>query len=265
MKLANYIFTVFGFLSLSLPAAYGSSAGQEKFDLSFKAWDQILKSSVKVTGKQSRVNYRALKSSPQALDDFLASVESVKKETFERWNSEQRLSFLINAYNAFTIKLIVDHYPVKSIKDTGSFLSSPWKKKFFKLWGEEHALDDIEHKMIRPVFKEPKVHFALVCASKGCPPLSPTAFLPEKLAAQLEEGASIFLTDLEKNRFDSVKSTLFISSIFKWYGDDFKEKYGSAQTFIAPRITRNSEDQKKASAATTQINYLDYDWTLNEE
>lgn len=235
------------------------------FDHGHRQWNDLLKRIVVVDGHESRVNYGKLKSNHQELDAYLKTLEKLKNAEFSRFSESQKLAFLINAYNAFTIKLILDHYPVKSIKDIGSFLKSAWKIKFFTLLDEERHLDSIEHDLIRKKFNEPRIHFALVCASKGCPSLRREAFTENRLEDQLEDVARNFLTDKTKNRYSKATNKLELSSIFKWYGEDFTKKHGSVEAFVATRMTENSEEQAAIRSKRASVSYLDYDWSLNEE
>ena len=134
------------------------------FDHAHRGWSEIVKGSVTWTNSASTVNYKYLKSNLISLDKYLKELSEVKSSEFEQWNRDQQLAFLINAYNAWTVKLILENYPVKSIKDIGGIFSSPWKQKFIKLFDKEISLDWIEHEKIRPTYKEPRIHFALVCA-----------------------------------------------------------------------------------------------------
>lgn len=266
--------TIFSYLVLSqslvagmaLPLA-SSASGTEPahFDHSHRQWNDFLKQVVVTVGHESRVNYSKAKANREKLDTYLKALEGVNKPEFENFSESQRLAFLINAYNAFTVALIVDHYPVKSIKDIGSFLKSPWKIEFFSLFGEKHYLDNIEHDMIRKWFHEPRIHFALVCASKGCPALRNEAFTADHLESQLEDAAKNFITDKNKNRFSRAQNHLEISSIFKWYGEDFVKKFGSVEAFLAPIISESPEEQNLIRSKRASISYLDYDWSLNDE
>jgi hypothetical protein len=160
------------------------------------------------------------------------------------------------------VKWILDSGIPKSIKDTGSFLSSPWKKKFFKLFGEETYLDHIEHDLARARFNNCRFHFAFNCASIGCPMLRNEAWLPEKLSAQLDDSAKRFLSDSSRNTYNGKSNSLEISKIFDWYGKDFeKDKTcgGSVKAFVSRYIT----DGGKPIPDTANIKYLDYDWKLN--
>jgi len=236
-----------------------------EFDHTHQAWTILLQNHVRLNGPASTVDYKLLKNDSEELQKYLGTLEAVAQSEFNRFSESEKLAFLINAYNAFTVKLIVDHYPVKSIKDIGSVFSSPWKKKFFRLFGEERHLDNIEHDMIRKSFNEPRIHFAVVCASIGCPALRNEAFVAANIEKQLEAAAQNFLTDKSRNRYLPESKKLELSSIFKWYGSDFPKKYGSLESFLAPRLTSNPEHQSIIREKKAVVSYLDYDWSLNEE
>lgn len=244
------------------PAAARSEASS--FDQTHSSWTRFLKTHVKVSGAKSTVPYAAIKRNPSDLEAYVRSLEAVNQSEFGSFNVDQKLAFLINAYNALTVKLVVDHYPVKSIKDIGSLFSSPWKKKFFKLLGKERSLDEIEHEMIRKQFAEPRIHFALVCASTSCPALRPEAFSSTKLNEQLEEQARLFITDKDRNRFDPSQAKLSLSSIFKWYGTDFEKSSGSVKAFVAPYMASEPGEKGLIQKQEVTILYLDYNWSLNE-
>ena len=182
----------------------------QSFDHSYAAYDAQLKKHVKwlPDGKQSRVNYKGFAAERAELTKTLDSLSAVTPAQFATFNKEQQMAFLINAYNAFTVELILAKYPdVKSIKDLGSTFSSPWKKSFFKLLGEERNLDWIEHDKLRPTgkniinggYQDPRIHVAIVCASIGCPALPPEAFTATKLDAQLESGMVEFVLEWQRH------------------------------------------------------------------
>ena len=192
----------------------GSSA--HAFDHTHAAWDKILKKHVKVFKHHSQFDYKAAKASDNAaIKEYANSLSAVKKKDFDTWSKERKLSFLINAYNVFTIQLILDNYPVKSIKKTTLF--SPFSKDFFKLFGEERSLGELEHEMIRKWFKEARIHFAIVCASIGCPALQNTAFNESNLEELLEKGSKDFMSDRSRNYYDAKESVLKLSKIFDWF------------------------------------------------
>jgi len=230
------------------------------FDHSHRRWQSLLSQYVKESGYASRVDYGEWKKQPQPLNAYLATLSSVDKAGFDRWNKNQQLAFLINAYNAFTVNLILQNYPVESIKDIGNFFRSAWKIDFIPLFGDIHSLDYIEHELIRGSgrYNEPRIHFALVCASIGCPKLQVEAFTEHNLQRLLELGASTFLADQSRNRFVAEENTLYLSPIFKWYGEDFAKKFGSVLNYVLPIISNGKEKPEEQI-----IKYLEYDWRLN--
>jgi hypothetical protein len=192
----------------------------------------------------------------------------VGKGEFDAWPKPQQMAFLINAYNAFTVELILTRYPdLKSIKDLGSFLVSPWKKKFFKLLGEERHLDWIEHEQLRPNYADPRVHAAVNCASIGCPALRHEAFTAPKLDAQLDDGMQRFMADRTRNRVQD--GALEVSMIFKWFREDFEKGHrGFARledvfAAYAPQLSDDAAVQARLKAKSLPVNHLDYDWSLN--
>lgn len=228
------------------------------FDHSHLEWQVILEEVVKKESSQALVNYKGLKKDQKKLKKYLESLSSVKKAEYNSWDKSKRLSFLINAYNAFTMELIINEFPLKSIRDAASLFSSPWKREFFTLLEKKHHLDWIEHDMIRKKFKEPRIHFALVCASLGCPNIQKKAFNHENLDKLLDLSARDFLGDKKKNYFDGEK--LHLSKIFKWYGEDFP----NLKKYISTYLTNDLKLQKKIQNPKTKINWLFYNWGLNE-
>ena len=166
--------------------------------------------------RNGQVDYRGFKEEEKELDRYLEVLEQVDSEALSR---DDRFAFYINAYNAWTIKLILTGYPdVKSIKDLGSFFRSPWKKKICRIDGEVISLDQIEHGILRPRFKDPRVHFAINCAAKGCPPLRSVPYEGTNLDQQLDEMAAAFINDPSRNRLE--RNTLYASRIFDWFEED---------------------------------------------
>lgn len=241
-----------------------STSMAKNFDHSYKNYASLLSKVQKSKGQQSLVNYQILHRDSKELDSVANSFSAVTKSQFDSFTKDQRLSFLINAYNLFTIKLIVKHYPVKSIKKIGSLFTSAWKKKFFVLLGEETYLDYIEHDLIRKKFNEPRIHFAVVCASISCPNLQPTPFTEINLEDLLRLSAKEFLNDPNKNSISKNQKELKLSKIFKWYGNDFIKKYGSFQSYISTRITSDKTTAKEIKDEKLKIKWNDYDWDLNQ-
>ena len=220
-------------------------------------------------GHNSLVDYAALQAAPGQLERYLEELSAVEAAEFQRWAADEQLAFLINAYNAFTLKLIVDHYPLDSIRDIGSFWQSPWKRRFFTLLGEEMHLDQIEHEIIREPgrFDEPRIHFAVNCASISCPALRPEPFTAAELEAQLEDSTRRFLGDASRNRYRA--GSLEASSIFKWYREDFERGWrgaddlGALLALYADALGLDDDVQEQLAGGAVQIRFLDYDWTLN--
>jgi Protein of unknown function, DUF547 len=241
------------------------------FDPSYAGYDALLNKYV----THGRVDYKVLKSDPVALDRYLDSAADVPEVQFKAWTQPRRLAFLINLYNASTLKLIVDHYPVKSIKDIGSFFRGPWDQPVVRLFGTAITLNHLEHKILRKQYHEPRIHMALVCAAKGCPPLRSAAYVADKLDAQLNDQARRYLSTPAGLRIDRKKGVVYFSSIFKWYGKDFIAKYSPAAGFqgldkteraVANFCSRylSAPDSDYLRTGGYSVKYLDYDWSLNE-
>lgn len=243
---------------LMLALMFANTSMAYAFDHQHRLWQQVLSANVQVNGAASRVDYRAIKSHPEQLAQYLASLSEVTQAQFQHWSTAQQLAFLINAYNAFTVNIVVEHYPIDSIKDIGNFFRSTWKIDFIPLFAERVNLDHIEHELIRgnPKFNEPRIHFALVCASIGCPKLQDQAFTGANLEELLEKGAQEFLLDPSRNRYNAKARRLELSSIFKWYGEDFEKHSGSVQAFVAKYM-------RLTLPVDTDITFLPYDWKLN--
>lgn len=261
----------FGSLLVLLGAVHAARAGQS-FDRSHAAWTALLAAHVRwnEAGTASTVDYAGFARDRAALDAYRAALGEVATTEFDAWPETDRLAFLVNAYNAHTVALVLTRYPdLASIKDLGGWITSPWKQKFFELLGESRSLDDVEHRMIRGGVgaREPRVHFALNCASIGCPALRPEAYRGDALDAQLADQTRRFLSDHGRNRWDAGAGRLEVSKIFEWYGEDFVSAGGSVAKFLAPHAALLSDDagaRAKIAAAAVAIAFLDYDWALND-
>ncbi len=222
----------------------------------------LLDKTLKVYVKDALVDYAALKADRRDLDRYLAAVSGLAESDFTAWPEKQRLAFLINAYNAYTLQLIIDHYPVKSIKDIGGWRKGPWDQLVVHLFGRTLTLNDLEHKILRVQYDEPRIHFALVCAARGCPPLRNEAYVAIRLDAQLDDQARQFLATANKNRVEASERVVYLSPLFKWYGSDFEKKSGSVVAALKPYWP------KRAAAVPGndgfKIRYTEYDWSLNE-
>lgn len=221
------------------------------------------------------VDYSGLKTDSRALDQYLDGLAQVAETRFNSWSESQQLAFLINLYNAATLGLILENYPVKSIKDIGGFFKGPWGQPVVSLFGGTITLNTLEHEIVRKKYDEPRIHLALVCAAKGCPPLRSEAYTDQKLNMQLDDQAKQFFGNPLKFRIDRRKNVVYLSPIFKWYGEDFIGKYTPEVGFggldADDRAVVNfssrylgKEDRKYLIGGGYKVKYLDYDWSINE-
>ena len=207
-------------------------------------WNELLKKHVSENGN---VDYKGFKKEEAALQSYL---ELLSKNLPEKsWTKNATLAYWINAYNAYTVKLILDNYPVKSIKK----IDSPWDAAFINLGNKKYSLGKIEHKVLRKM-NEPRIHFAINCASYSCPNLLNEAYTEKNLNNQLEAAAKSFINDKSKNNITA--NTIEISSIFDWFTGDFKKK-GTLIEFL------NKYSSVKINAKA-KISYKEYNWNLNE-
>lgn len=252
--------------SFALLLLFFLSTAVYAFDHGHTLYDQLLQDIVERVGHQTVVDYAKLKADSGRLQEYIDEIESISKDEYYHWSRNRKLAFLINAYNALTLKLIITHYPeITSIRELGNFpFFNPWKIKFFTLFGKKTHLDYIEHDLIRGQFNEPRIHFAINCAARGCPPLQSRAYVAGRLEQQLEHATRSFMTDPQRNRYNTEKQRLEISSVFKWFEHDFEKTAGSVEAFITPYITDDPEIRKLLLDRVISIKYLDYDWSLND-
>lgn len=254
-------------LLLILPQV--SSAKQ--FDHS--VWAALLQNNVYKTdnGKSTAVDYKGFLQEEAELDKYLQNLSAVTKDQFNQWPDKEQLAFLINSYNSWTIKLILTKYPdLDSIKDLGSLFRSPWKKEFIPLLGKKHSLDYIEHELIRGSgrYNDPRIHFAVNCASIGCPALRGEPYSGIEVEAQLEDATALFLQDRTRNRLRN--GVLEVSSLFKWYRGDFEKGWlgiSSLEQFFwqhAKDLGLTSEEAEGVRKGDIRISFLKYDWGLND-
>lgn len=213
------------------------------------------------------VDYKNLKNDNQ-LDNYLEQLSSTDPGQF---TPEQKLAFWINVYNAFTLKVVSVNYPINSITElhTGGKLigyligKTVWDKEFIIINEKKYSLNDIEHKILRKM-NEPRIHFAIVCASISCPALSNEAFESDKLEIQLEKGVRKFLNDSLRNHFDLKNRKAYISKIFSWFKEDFGGKDENILKFISNYLPYDIQEDLKNNFANWSIVYKSYDWDLNE-
>ena len=261
-------------ISLWLFAAASAFA---QFDHTHAQWTTLLKKHVVVMdgGKASQLRYAGMAADRAALKAYLDTLAKVTEGEFKVFNKNQQLAFLINAYNANMVEKILLRYPsIKSVWDYGKLIGNPFKDNFINLFGRKMTLDNIEHDAIRAAgtYDDPRIHFAVNCASIGCPMLREEAFVGERVDAQLEEQTVRFLSDRSRNRV-SADGKLEVSKIFDtppWYGNDFRKGHKGFKTLeslfakYANLLTDNAEHQKLVRDGKADIKHLEYNWSLNE-
>jgi len=254
-------------LALALVSGTHFPPVPSSFDQSHALWTEVLAARVRGDG----VEYQKLKADRAKLDEYLASLETVMPEEFAAWKREQRFAFWINAYNAYTIRRVVDAYPIASVQDLADAdKKSFWDQEFIPLGrlfpeagDRKLTLNDLENKILRPAFKDARVHVALNCASRGCPPLQDQAFVADKLERQLDQRVAKWLSNPAGIRYERDEKRLRVSKIFEWYRDDFVRDGDSVKSWIGSRAPE-AERTWIAAAEDLKIEYLDYSWKLNE-
>ena len=244
---------LFGPPKTQLSEAYEAKPDGPSFDHS--NFDALLRRFVDVEGL---VDYRGLGQEEPSLDDYIASIAEAP---FPDLGRDEKLALLINAYNAFTLKLILDNYPVDSIQDIPS--KQRWDAKRWVIGGQTYSLSQIEHEQIRPKFIEPRIHFALVCAAVGCPKLRQEAYVGSRISEQLEEQAKLLHSSQRWFSFEPGDSRARLTQLYNWYGGDFTQVSGSPLENAArysPGLQQALNTGKKP-----KIDWIDYDWTLNQQ
>ncbi|MEE9407548.1 MAG: DUF547 domain-containing protein [Polaribacter sp.] len=201
--------------------------------------------------KTGIVDYKSFKNDEAKLDSYISYLE--KTTPAASWSENKQKAFWINAYNAYTIKIILENYPLKSIMDIKEKGKTAWKIPFAKVGGKTYTLDHIEHQILRKDFSDPKIHVGVNCASGSCPKLGNKAFTEQNIEAELTRLMKDFVNDTTRNKIS--KKKVQISSIFDWFKDDFTKK-GSVINFL----NKYSETEISSKA---KISFLKYDWTLN--
>ncbi|MBN1932956.1 MAG: DUF547 domain-containing protein [Desulfobacterales bacterium] len=208
--------------------------------------------------KDEGVDYAGFKREETVLDQYLEILEKTDTQNLTR---DGQFAFYVNAYNAWTIKSVLSAYPgIKSIKELRTFLKSPWKKKICRLDGDTISLDTIEHDILRKRFKDPRVHFAINCASKSCPPLLSEPYAEDTLDQQLDDAAQAFINNIHNNYLEG--DTLYVSMIFKWFSEDFNDDIIGLFLRYA---TGNLHTKLEIENSKIKIKYLDFDWSLNDK
>ena len=253
------------------------------FDHSHEEFDHLLKKHV----KNGLVNYRSILAEPEAFYRYVRSLGAVSSPTVKMWSREQQMAYWINAYNAFTIQAIIERYPIKERSLTGIFfprnsilqISGIWSRLTFSAGGNSLTLGQIEHDILRKGFIDPRIHFAIVCASSSCPVLRSEAYRFDVLERQLHEQAIQFINDPARGvRWDANQNRLYVSKIFKWFEDDFNPNMlftGSSNRqhttgdpmmeFISIYLRNEAFAEALAKNRHIRLSYLPYDWRLNEQ
>ncbi|MEZ4751484.1 MAG: DUF547 domain-containing protein [Bdellovibrionota bacterium] len=249
---------------LALFVAVTLSTGSLGYDNSHTLWKQVLNT---YRTPEGLVAYGPLKKMfredpANPLARYLKQLSEVSFQSFSSWPQEEQMAFLINAYNAFTVKWIVDHYPVGSIKKTVGWFSSPWKQEFFSLLdGKIKHLDAIEHEWLREKYQDARIHAAVNCASLSCPVLQGVPFTGKDLNTQLESAFRAFLGDPSRNRYEVETGVLQLSKLFDWFESDFEKQFGS----LKKTVERFGPDSARTAIAKKgTVRFLDYDWGLND-
>lgn len=258
-----------GLLLILAMSLSGFLPASSYFDHSHGQWTALLEKHVQwvAQGTASAVDYPGFQADQAQLQAYLSELSAVTHEQYQQWSREQQLAFLINAYNAFTVQLILGHYPLESIKQIGGLFSNAWRQPFIPLLGQTLTLDEIEHGMLRQpgVFDDPRIHFAVNCASIGCPALRNEAFEAGRLDAQLEDGQQRFLRDRSRNRYDPKRTRFLVSKIFQWYGKDFATRWGSLERYLQQHASiLASPTELERARSTADIDFSFYDWNLNQ-
>ena len=245
-------------------------------DFDHGRWNLLLSKHVIVSadGLSTAVDYASLGVNREPLQSFLEETSKVSRASFDAWETSDQLAFLITLYNAATVELILDNMassdPIDSIRDIGSLFTSAWELERVALFGKLVTLDAIEHDMIRGWgrYNEPRIHFAVNCAAIGCPALRAEAYTGTALEGQLEDATRDFLSDRSRNYFDGRR--LRLSSIFKWYREDFERGWGGSNAlgeFVArysSELGLSIEHRNELARGDMGIRFLSYDWGLNQ-
>ena len=235
-----------------------------EFDHSHAAFDALLKKHV----KDGRLDYRGVIEDKAVLAAYIDELESVRPDELKAWSREQQYAFWINVYNAHVIQVVIEDYPVRSIKDLGgAIFGQIWDKEFIELAAfhpegddDKLSLNDVEHGILRPQFKDARVHAAVNCASFSCPVLMAGAFTADQLEEQLERQMRAFVNDSVRNGIDPKGKRLELSELFKWFSEDFERDAGSVRDYVV----KYARPEVVEFVKQAKLGYRDYDWSLND-
>ncbi|UCD80150.1 MAG: DUF547 domain-containing protein [Desulfobacterales bacterium] len=236
----------------TIPAVRADGFDHSKFD-------RILK---EYADEKGLVDYNGI-AKDERFSEYMQALKNAKAEAFSR---DGQLAFWINAYNAVTIDKVIKWKPEKSVRET--LIPGLWTAtKFFTtqdhmVAGRKLSQDNIEHDILRKQFNDPRIHFAIICASKGCPPLPRIAYTEENVQQRLEEETRAYINSSRGTRIDRAENTLYVSKLFEWFGDDFIKKSGSVMAFMRPYMDK---EVRQFMESDPKIGYLEYDWALNAQ
>lgn len=267
-------------LSVLLAGSQYFSENHEAESFDYNDYQIVLKQ----VDDQGLVDYRALQKDPNALNRFAQSLSQLDPKEFDAWPQNKQLAFWINAYNALTLQAIIDHYPIKpSLLKSLAFpknsirqISGVWDKLTFKVMGQDLTLSHIEHEILRKKFARPEIHMSLVCAALSCPPLRNEPFQAATLESQFKDQARRFMSSPITFNLDRTQKGIHLSKIFKWFGQDFVERFLPESGFEGrvPKLRASlhfvsqhldDADAKFLRNQSYKLDYLPYDWTLNEK
>ncbi len=268
-------------LVISAILAIAGTVRADDLPFSYDSYAAALEESVDDGGM---VNYKNLKANRKSLDTFVGTIGKLDRKTYEKWTEAEKIAFWVNAYNALTLRAIIDHYPIKSSwtkslvypKNSIRQIYGVWDKLQFVIMGKKMTLNSIEHDVVRKKFQEPRIHMALVCAAMGCPQLRREPYTGAELDEQLDEQARKFLGDRTKFRIDRDGGRIQLSSIFEWFADDFVKGYGTDSRFEGRSKSERAvlnfisgyldhEEANYLAGERSRILYIKYDWSLNEQ
>ncbi|MHC4594058.1 MAG: DUF547 domain-containing protein [Planctomycetota bacterium] len=273
------VLVLLAIIGLFSPYGLAEETNEQGFD--FSDYATVLKTFV---DEKAMVNYSKLKAQPQRLKEFAAAIGKLDPDSYEKWGEKDKIAFWLNAYNALTLKVIIDNYPIKSSffrsriypKNSIRQITGVWDKITFNVIGQNLTLGHIEHKILRVKFNEPRIHMAMVCAAMGCPPLRNEPYTGSKLDEQLNDQTRRFLANSAKFKIELANDRLYLSPIFKWFADDFVNKYdpkrdiakhrkkaSAVLNFVATHL--EEADRYYVLKGDFKIKYLKYDWFLNEQ
>lgn len=234
-----------------------ATAGTKAEPINHDAWDKILTSHAIAAGDGvNRVDYKAIKTRVAA--ELKAYVKALEAITITEYPRDEQFAYWVNLYNAATVQVIIDNYPLESIRDIGLLGQGPWKDKILKVEGKSLSLDDIEHGILRPIWKDVRIHYAVNCASIGCPNLALKAYRADTLEEMLEEAARAYIN--HPRGFNRIDGQLIASNIFEWYQSD----WGGEEDVLAHARKYAADETAALLKDATAIDAYDYDWSLND-